>query len=57
MMTYPVDAEQADRTVRDCLQGIALRDITRKIEAADDAQLCHLLAEKKRLVRGEESAG
>jgi DNA primase len=57
MMTYPVDAEQADRTVRDCLQGIALRDITRKIEAADDAQLCQLLAEKKRLVRGEESAG
>lgn len=58
MMTYPVDAEQADRTVRDCLQGIAMREITRKIEAAEDAQLrAQLIAEKKRLVRGDESAG
>lgn len=54
LMNYPADAAQADLTVRDCLQRIALREITRKIEAADDARLrAELIAEKKRMVRGE----
>lgn len=54
LMNYPADEAQADLTVRDCLQRIALREITRKIEAADDAQLAQLLAEKKRIMSGEQ---
>lgn len=55
LMSYPTDEAQADLTVRDCLQRIALRDITRRIEAADDAQLrAQLIAEKKRLVRRDK---
>jgi len=59
MMSYPADEEHAERTVQDCLHGIAIRSLTRRIhdaEVSQDAQLvAELIAEKNRLVRGEKS--